>query len=115
MSDSGKRGATRAHEDVILPHARTEDGRGVHVLRKRGDTVEAGVLRALEEGRPIHGELVRLERRPGTPLFDVHVELDARPPSAEKRGRPPKVATRAFRAGWDEIWGRGRATDEEPS
>jgi hypothetical protein len=105
MSDRAHNDAPAAGEDVILPHARTEDGRGVHVLRKRGDTIEAGVLRQLEEGRPLHGELVRLVHRPGTPLFDVHVELDARPKRGE-RGRPPKVATKAFRAGWSEIWGR---------
>ncbi len=104
-------------DDIILPHARTEDGQGVHVLRKRGDTIEAGTLRAMREGQPLHGELVSLAHREGTPLFDVEVLHDARPASA--RGRPPKVATRAFRDGWDRIFSKDDDTidhgDEEPS
>ncbi|MBN8610508.1 MAG: hypothetical protein J0L92_07990 [Deltaproteobacteria bacterium] len=100
-------------DDVILPHARTEDGEGLHVLRKRGDVVEAGTIRAMREGQPLHGELVSLAHREGTPLFDVSVLHDARPASA--RGRPPKVATRAFRDGWDRIFSKEDPGDEEPS
>lgn len=100
-------------EDVILPHARTDDGEGLHVLRKRGETIEVGTIRAMREGQPLHGELVSLAHREGTPLFDVSVLHDARPASA--RGRPPKVATRAFRDGWDRIFSKEDPGDEEPS
>ena len=103
-----------------MPHAVTEDGQGLHVLRKRGDTIEAGLVRAAREGQPLHGELVRLRPREGTPLLDVEVLHDARPRAL---GRPPKVATKAFRSGWDRIFGEGAADaidatpreDEEPS
>jgi len=107
-------------EDVILPHAVSDDGQGLHVLRKRGDTIEAGLVRGIREGQPIHGELVRLRPREGTPLLDVEVLHDARPP---KLGRPPKVATKAFRSGWERVFGAADADaidatprdDEEPS
>ncbi len=96
-------------EDVLLPHAVTEDGQGLHVLRKRGEAVEAGVVRAVRDGQPLHGDLVRLSHREGTPLFDVEVLHTTR-----TLGRPPQVATKKFRDGWDRVFG-GEHTDEEPS
>jgi len=67
----------------------------------------------MREGQPLRGELVSLAPREGTPLFDVSVLHDARPKAA--RGRPPKVATRAFRDGWDRIFSREDTGEEEPS
>lgn len=100
-------------EDVILPHARTEDGAGLHVLRKRGEVIEAGVVRAMREGQPIHGELVKLAQREGTPLFDVEVLHDARRDAATAGlGRPARVSNAKFREGWDRIFG---GSSEEPS
>lgn len=100
-------------EDVLLPHARTEDGAGVHVLRKRGEVIEAGVVRAMREGQPIHGELVKLAQREGTPLFDVEVLHDARSEAARSLGRPARVSNAKFREGWDRIF--GERAHEEPS
>jgi hypothetical protein len=106
-------------EDVLLPHARTEDGAGFHVLRKRGETIEAGVVRAMREGQPLHGELLKLAHREGTPLFDVEVLHDARSQSSPAReaglGRPARVASARFLEGWDRIWGEHPADGEEPS
>lgn len=110
-SDASTSSAPAVSEDVILPHARTEDGGGLHVLRKRGDTLEAGIVRATRDGQPLHGELLQLTHREGTPLFDVEV-LHATP--TPRRGRPPKVATQRFRDGWDRIWGEP-TEDDEPS
>jgi hypothetical protein len=102
-----------AAEDILLPHARTEDGAGFHVLRKRGETLEAGVVRAMREGQPLHGELVKLAPREGTPLFDVEVLHDARSATTRPQslGRPPRVSSAKFRSGWDRIWGE---PGEEP-
>ncbi|MBX7197523.1 MAG: hypothetical protein K1X94_36090 [Sandaracinaceae bacterium] len=97
-------------DDVILPHAVTEDGQGLHVLRKRGESVEAGVVRAVKDGQPLHGDLVRLQHREGTPLFDVEVLHTTR-----TLGRPPQVATKKFRDGWDRVFGAPAERDEEPS
>ena len=63
--------------------------------------VEAGTMRPLDEGKPIHGEIVRLKPREESPaLFDVEVQHDARPST----GRPAKVATDEYRKGWESIW-----------
>lgn len=104
-----------APEDVVLIHGVTED-RGLAVLRKRNDKIEPGVLRNLEEGKPIVGEVVRLKPRKATPLLcDVEVELtkaETAPPDAEEpavrsgNGRPAQVATEAYRKNWDSIYKR---------
>ena len=95
-------------EDFVVLGPKTTDGAGVGVLRFREGQVEAGVVRPMEHGKPIAGEVVRLEPRPELPaVCDVHVELDARPktPTAP-RGGPPQVATESYRRGWDAIYKR---------
>jgi hypothetical protein len=97
-------------DDVVLICGAAEHGDGATVLRRRSGAVEVGELRPAADGRPIHGELVRLRRRPEHErLYDVEVLHDAR---ADTRGGPPQVATRAYRAGWDSAFGRPKA---EPS
>ena len=88
--------------DVALVVGRSEDGRSYGVLRQRNDEIQVGTLRALEEGRPIHGELVKLRPRPDSPLFDVETEHAS--PTHEEASGPAKVTTPAYRAGWDSIW-----------
>src|SRR5690606_31859970 len=60
-------------EDVALLCGTTADGRGMHILRKRRNRLEAGVVTPLEEGKPIQGELVTLKPRGQSPLCDVEV------------------------------------------
>lgn len=92
---------SRPRGDVVLVYGRSEDGRAYDVLRQRGSEVEAGTMRPLDEGKPIHGEIVRLKPREESPaLFDVEVQHDARPST----GRPAKVATDEYRKGWESIW-----------
>lgn len=89
--------------DVVLVYGHSEDGRSYEVLRQRGDEVQAGTMRPLDQGKPIHGEVVRLRPREEAPLlFDVEVEHDARP----SPGRPAKVATEQYRKGWESIWAK---------
>jgi hypothetical protein len=123
--------ASAPSDDVVLIHGVTDDGKGYRVLRKQGEQVSLGAVTPLEDGKPIHGEVVRLERRQGAPLlYDVRpfdapapegAELEgpagaaepagdtsaaeAAPPGAYRSG-PARVASRAYRAGWDGIWGR---------
>ena len=101
--------------DVAILGAPTE--RGVQILRMRQGQVELGELRAAEEGKPILGESVRLrprEDREG--LYDVETlargPLATRVPTSPDRALPArkgpaKVATEAYRAGWESIF-RGR-------
>jgi hypothetical protein len=91
--------------DVVLVYGRSEDGKAHRVLRQRGSEIEAGTMRPLDEGKPIHGEVVRLTPREESPvLFDVEVQHDARPST----GRPAKVATEEYRKGWESIWAKSR-------
>ncbi len=92
----------KAPKDVVLPFAPTEDGKGVRVLRAREDRVEAGEVRPIVDGQPLHGELVRLTPREDAPaLCDVTVLHDAK----GDRSRPSQVATNSYRQRWTEIFG----------
>ena len=99
---SKKAAAAQSGDDVVLVYGRSEDGRAYDVLRQRGRQIEAGQMRPLDEGKPIHGEVVRLTPRQESPmLFDVEVQHDGRP-----SGRPAKVATEEYRKGWESIWAK---------
>lgn len=100
---------TTGSEDVVLVHGVTPDGRGLSVLRQRNDTLETGAIRPLEHGKPIQGEVVRLEPRKEFPLLcDVKVELSAptveQPPAHPSRSGPAQVASDRYRRNWDAIW-----------
>ena len=96
--------------DVALIHGVGSDG-SVHVLRRRGETLEAGALKPVREGAPLHGELVSLTPRPSCPLLcDVQVHYappapspSAKAPAASRKG-PAQVATDTYRDNWDSIW-----------
>lgn len=108
--------------DVVLIHGVTEDGKGLQVLRARDERLEVGQVRPLEDGKPLHGDVVKLRPRPGRPyLCDVETELPAQaapklrqqPAAAERRKGPVQVASAAYRQNWDAIWsGSQRKSDE---
>ena len=99
----GSNKKVRASEDVALLYSKSEDGKSYGVLRKRKDEIQLGTLRPLEEGKPIHGELVRLKPRSDSPvLFDVESDRVGSPKTTTSG--PPKVATERYRKGWDSIW-----------
>jgi hypothetical protein len=101
--------------DVALLYAPTEDGKGARILRSRDGNIEAGEIRPVKDGQPLHGELVKLEPRADTPcICDVRVLHEApRPdssappatPSPEPAGRPAQVATKDYRLNWDRVFG----------
>lgn len=95
--------------DLLFVHSPSEEGKGFNVIRKRSDTIEFGELRALEEGRPIHGEVVALApRAEHERLFDVEVLMPkAQSQEAAGRSGPPQVATEAYRSNWENIFGQG--------
>ena len=85
--------------------------KGFAIVRKRSDDapLEAGVVRPMREGEPIHGELVSLTRATDeAPVFDVKVHYDGRPKpttdTASTRKGPARVASEAFRDGWDAVF-----------
>ncbi len=83
----------------------TADGGGVHVIRARDERIETGELRALQQGRPIVGDIVTLRPRESNPrVCDVTDSFSAPTAQLGHKG-PAKVATNAYRDGWDEIFG----------
>lgn len=104
--------AAAASPDVALVHAVSEDG-SVHVIRKRGEQLEAGALQPLREGAPIQGEVVSLRPRQGFPLLcdvDVHYKPPApAAPALARRKGPAQVATDTYRDNWDSIWSRKKS------
>lgn len=99
---------------------KTANGKGLGVVRFRGDQVEVGAVQPLEQGKPIHGEVVKLHPRPEQPaVCDVEVQLDARrpettvaPAAATGKG-PPRVASEQYRRNWDAIWSPDKKTPLE--
>lgn len=97
-------------------HRVTPDG-SVHVIRRRGETLEAGALRPLVEGAPVQGEVVALRPRENFPLL-CDVDVLYTPPATAKapespaparstrRKGPAQVATDVYRDNWDSIWSR---------
>ena len=109
-SQSSKRpSGDREPSDVVLVYGKSDDGKGFDVLRQRGGEIENGRLRPLDDGKPIHGEVVRLEPREESPaLFNVEVQHDG----GSSAGRPAKVATDQYRKGWESIWAGKRESRE---
>jgi hypothetical protein len=113
-------------KDLLLVKGPTDDGAGVHVIRARQERLELGTMRPLQDGRPIDGEVVKVNPHPEWPfLYEVETEFSTAPseapappdaeqssapprkPSAPTRSAgPPKVATEAYRRNWDAIWNR---------
>ena len=75
MSKDNPDKSTPKSKDVALVYGRSEAG--LHILRQREQRLEKGVIRPLEEGKPIEGEVVRLKQRvAGTPVYDVEVQYE---------------------------------------
>jgi hypothetical protein len=102
-------------EDVVFVHGPLEQGEGYRVLRRRDDTLELGEIRSVQEGRPIHGEMVRLSpRKEHERLFDVEVLVPKPEPVGPPRSGPAQVATHAYRTNWEAIFG-GRDEPDRPN
>ena len=109
--DTSKPAPEKRDLDVAIVCGVSDDGQGVDIIRKRGERIEAGTVRRLEQGKPIHGEVVRLRPRDQFPMIcDVEVEVPAQrtgEPFAVSSG-PAQVATETYRKNWDAIYGRGK-------
>lgn len=103
--------AAPSPRDLLYVRGPSEDGAGIDVVRVTGDEVSAGQLRAVKDGQPIRGELVKLSPRADSErLFDV--ETLAKPSELGSRGKgPAKVASDAYRDGWDNIFGARKPSD----
>jgi hypothetical protein len=100
-------------QDVLFVHSPAVEGEGFRVIRKRDDTIELGEIRSVQEGRPIHGDLVKLKpRKEHDRLFDVEVlaTREEMQPAALGHAGPAQVASEAYRTNWEAIFG----ASEEP-
>jgi hypothetical protein len=98
--------------DVAIVCGVSDDGQGVEIIRKRGERIETGTVRRLEQGKPIHGEVVRLRPREQFPMIcDVEVEVAAPAHAQPTSSGPAQVATETYRKNWDAIYGRSRKSD----
>lgn len=94
----------KADRDVALLYARTEDGDGYRMLRAREGKLEAGEVRPLKEGKPLHGsELVKLKPREKAPWL-CDVETMGELPTGRSDSGPAQVATDAYRQNWERIF-----------
>lgn len=120
--------------DVVFVQGPTEDGKALSIVRIADDKVSVGELREMKDGQPLHGEVVKLSRRPEHErLYDVEVlhassaaltgRKDAdKDPQAEAansltsqitRKGPSKVASDAYRSGWDLVFGQRASKDQK--
>ena len=103
-------------KDVAIVFDRTEDRQGLRILRRRSErhAPELGEVHPLREGQPIRGELISLKPRKDVRwIYDVKTEL---PEIEETRALsgPAQVATRAYRQGWEGVFGDGPARPDLP-
>jgi hypothetical protein len=103
--DGGAAPAEKAAEDVVFVHGATEHG--VQITRLRDQRVESGELRAIKDGQPIMGELVKLSpREESERLFNVEVIAKGPMPTPEARAHkgPARIASERFRSNWDAVF-----------
>ena len=66
--------------DVALITGPTDDNKGARIVRLKDDEVTVGEVRALEEGKPIQGEVLKLTpRKDNANVCDVAVVYPIRP------------------------------------
>lgn len=101
-----------APRDLVLVGDRVSESGGYRVLRQRDDKVEVGELRALEEGKSITGEIVRLHpTQTHERVFECETLHDTQAPAALTPG-PRQVATNTYRRNWEQIFGAVAKTAE---
>ena len=111
-STSASASGESPNRDVVLIHGLSPDGKGLAVLRHRENRVEQALVMPIEQGKPIHGEIVTLKPRREFPLLcDVKVEYSPTDGNkalpSDNRGStkgPGQIATDEYRANWDRIF-----------
>ena len=88
----------------------------MRVVRLRDESVSAGEVRPMQEGKPLAegAEIVRLKARPGceVPAFDVERIYKQESAPARTGKGPAKVSTSAYRSNWETIFGAPSSNDD---
>src|SRR5215510_14002429 len=86
-------------DDIALLTGPTEDKKGMRIVRFREESVSLAEVRPVQEGKPIHGDVIALRPREGAPPFVRNVEVVHEAP--RHRDGPAQVASDAYREGWE--------------
>ncbi len=89
---------SKTSDDIALLTGPTEDKKGMRIVRFREDSVSLAEVRPVEEGKPIHGDVIALRPREGSPEFIRNVEVVHEAP---RHDGPAQVANAAYRQGWE--------------
>jgi hypothetical protein len=83
--------------DLVVPLAEMNDRGEIPVVRTDGETLTFGTIGILKDGAPMpkDAEVLGLQEIPGAGVYQV----------TSSTGGPPKVNSRAYRDGWDNIFG----------
>lgn len=104
--------------DIALLGGKTEDGGGHNIVRLRPEGASIGEIRPLQEGKPIHGEVVQLAPHQNAPwVCDVKVAVPPPQPSQQdapsERHGPAQVASPRYRDSWERIFGSPKHPDSD--
>lgn len=101
---------TDKKEDRLVLGEVQPDGSAPY-LRVKDGTVERGTAVAAKEGRPINPEahLVSITKRQDE-WWDVSEYQDVTKAAAAVT-KPAKVTSKAYRSGWDQLWGSKSSKD----
>jgi hypothetical protein len=88
-----------AGDEFVIPGPMLPDGSRECLRHAADHSVQRGFMRPLEDGKPLREDAVLLERREGTPFFDIVGSV------AEIRKGPSKAVSNAYRKGWDAVFG----------
>jgi hypothetical protein len=101
--------AANPSRDVVLLSGTTEDGEGLRALRSRPGRLDLAEIRPVSEGQHIgESELISLHPRQIPILCDVKVHYDPEQdgPQDSPHAGPARVASRAYRQNWDQVFGQ---------
>lgn len=95
-------------KDIV--HLGPELSDGTHpYLREQGDQLTGGFVskpRRCREGEALHGSGIIMKHRGPGPSFNVVGEWDVPAATPSESKGPAKVTSDAYRAGWDNIFGK---------
>ncbi len=89
-------------------------GGGIHpaVRHDANHQVSLGMLHVLKDGEPLRDDTLILQKNGEGSEYDVVAEVSAKGEVTESRGGPAMVATKAYRNGWENIFGKKQPVGE---
>lgn len=98
-------------DEFVIPGPPLPNGGRACIHHAEDHTVRPGVLMPMEEGKAIPDNAMLLEAREGTNLYNVVGSIASMKEERQERKGPSKVNSRAFKNGWDNIFGVTKAGD----